>query len=277
MFSPTVSTERHVTARLGLSPHYTGSSHDPEVARKLGYRGALIPGAFLYGYMGQQALDAWGMDWVERGTIQTRFRRPAFDGDVLTVRAAPLRLTEHGSDVDMTICGTDGTVLATGAVGLPDRPAPVPDLSAYPLVQVNEGDAKRVIGGGALTEGTRLGTRGLVLTAEALAKSLDDFGETFEPYREQGIVHSGLLLRTGMGEAYAAFAFPTPVILVEAETQHLGTVRVGDRITSSGQVTRVYEHKGNHYFDSEQLLIANGRTPVARQRRAHIYAARTAA
>jgi hypothetical protein len=43
---------------------------------ELGFRGALILGAFVYGYMSRFAVATWGAAWMERGTIAARFRRP---------------------------------------------------------------------------------------------------------------------------------------------------------------------------------------------------------
>src|SRR5690606_38218693 len=54
-----------LTARLDQNPRYRGSSHDDAVARQLGYRAALIPGAFLYGHLTRLAVRRWGEDWLD--------------------------------------------------------------------------------------------------------------------------------------------------------------------------------------------------------------------
>ena len=77
-----------------------------------------------------------------------------------------------------------------------------------------------------------------------------------------------------MGDTNQSCRFPTPVIFVAAETQHLGLARPGDRLATSGVVTAIYERKGQHYFESEELLIADGVRPIARFQRTSIYAAR---
>jgi len=274
MFDTTRPTKTRVVAKLGTSAHYAGSTHDPETARKFGYRSALIPGAFLYGFMTQQAVAEWGMEWVQRGAVDARFRRPAFDGDELVLHASPLRRDATGWRVDMEIHDAEGHLVASGGVGLPVAAPPPPDMREHPILPI--GADRPSVAAGELVEGTRLGTRNLVLTAEAHAQSLADFGESWPSYTELGIAHSGLLLRISMGDANASRRFPTPVILVAAAAEHLGVVRTGDRLSTSGVVTSVYERKGNHYFDSEELLIANGRTPVARFHRTSIYAVRAA-
>ncbi len=275
MFSTTAGYDVQITARLGHNPRYRGSFHDPDTARQLGYRGALIPGAFLYGYMSRLAVEAWGMQWIERGSIEARFRKPVYDGEALLLRCAPLRLEDDVQTVAMSVLDSGGQEVASGGIGLPEQAFEMPDLAAYPILP--RGSDVEPVGPGELVEGFRLLTRNEEVTAEAHAQSLADFGETYAGYREQGIVHAGLLLRTCIGDANSSRRYPTPVILVAAAAQHLGVAHVRDRLAMSGKVTRSYERKGHHYFDSDELLIANRQRPIGYFRRTSIYAARLAA
>ncbi len=60
--------------------------HDDEVAQRLGFRGGLVPGVDVYAYLTHPPAAAWGIDWLERGTMQARFqparlrRAPGADG-----------------------------------------------------------------------------------------------------------------------------------------------------------------------------------------------------
>jgi acyl dehydratase len=267
--------ELRVVARLDASPRYAGSSHDPAVARTLGFRGALIPGAFVYGWMSRFAVATWGRAWLERGTIAARFRRPVYDGDALVVQASALRAEAGALVADMRVRNQAGEEVATGAVGLPDAAPVLPDLRHFPVLPI--ADPPPLVAPGALAAGTRLGTRDAVLTPDAFAASLDVFGEEHPLHRREGIVHAGCLLRVAMGDTNQSCRFPTPVIFVATETQHLGLARPGDRLATSGIVTAVHERKGQHYFASDELLIADGARPIAHFRRMSIYAARKVA
>ena len=61
--------ETTVEVLLDDSPAYDGSAHDNATARRMGYKAALIPGAFVYGHATRLAVDAWGMDWISRGSM----------------------------------------------------------------------------------------------------------------------------------------------------------------------------------------------------------------
>ncbi len=42
--------------------------HEDSVARKYGFRGGLVPGVTVYAYLVHPAVEAWGLDWLTRGT-----------------------------------------------------------------------------------------------------------------------------------------------------------------------------------------------------------------
>jgi hypothetical protein len=257
-----------VTARIDDNPRYKGSVHDNEVARRLGYRAALIPGAFVYGYVTRLAVQRWGMDWIARGQISTRFRRPVYDGDQLVVSCSEPERAADGLSADAVVTNQDGEEVLVGGIGLPDRRPEVPaSLPTFPLP-----DPKPKIAVGELRVGTPVGTRGAVLTEADVETSRAAFGETEPIYAREGLVHSGCLVRLTMGDTLQSFSFPIPVIFVSAEVQNFAPVHPGRRMSTSGVVTAVYERKGKHYFDSEEYLIADGLGVVARNRRVNLYA-----
>jgi hypothetical protein len=77
-----------------------------------------------------------------------------------------------------------------------------------------------------------------------------------------------------MHDATASYAKPTPGIHVSVTGEHFNIARVGDVLSTSGQIVRVFERKGSHYLEAEQLVVANHRTPIALFRRTSIYAVR---
>jgi hypothetical protein len=118
----------------------------------------------------------------------------------------------------------------------------------------------------------RLGSAETVLTEDLVGQSLADFHETEPIYRERGFIHSGCLVRKTMGDALANFSLPMPVIFAALEVQNLAPAPVGGRYATSAWITRVWEDRGRHYFESEEWLIADGNRPVARHLRRNLYA-----
>jgi hypothetical protein len=259
-----------VAIKLDDNPRYAGSSHDDATARKLGFRAALIPGAFIYGHVSRIAIDAWGMAWATRGAMGVRFRRPAYNGDALTVAASALARDAAGVRAEVTVRNAEGEDVAVGWIGLPDTAPEPPALSGLPILPLP--DPPPEVAAGAMPVGARIGTRNAILTADEVATSAAAFQETHPFYRETGIVHSGCPMRLAMGDTNHSFRFPAPVILTGIEAQHFGTMKPGARLATSGTIAGDHERKGRHYFDSDEVMIADGSRVAARYRRTQIYA-----
>src|SRR5580700_10392335 len=60
--------------------------HDDRVAAAYGFRGGLVPGVTVYGYMTPAAVYGLGRVWLERGAISVRFLAPFYQGDTVVTR-----------------------------------------------------------------------------------------------------------------------------------------------------------------------------------------------
>ena len=181
---------------LDDSPAYAGSAHDNATARRMGYKAALVPGAFVYGHVSRLAVDAWGMDWIARGSIGTRFRRPVYDGDRLTLRANELARTDDGVRADLQIINANGEEVVSGWIGLPDEVPTAPRVADLPMLP--RPDPPPVVTAGRMQVGSRVGTLQAVLGEADMRASLAAFDETHPIYARERVVHSGCLVRLAM-------------------------------------------------------------------------------
>ena len=53
--------------------------------------------------------------------------------------------------------------------------------------------------------------------------------------------------------------------------RNLGVARVGDTLGVRASVTKNYEHKGHKWVEIDALVLANGKTPIARVTHIAIY------
>lgn len=248
---------------------YRGSIHDDAVAQAQGFPAALVPGAFIYGHVSRLALQGWGEDWLHRGALSVRFRRPVFRGDRLTVAAGTLSSAGGMMQADVTVSNASDEVVAAGWVAMPEGvpPAP-PPVDRLPL-RTNEQRVEIVPGG--MAAGMPISSAERELSVELATRSRVAFGETEPIYAAKGIAHNGCLMRLAMFDTNACFRFPAPVILTEAGARTFAPVRIGQRIATRGKVLRVWERNGRHYFESEEWMLANGKV-AAVFRRTTIYA-----
>jgi hypothetical protein len=115
------------------APDSENKIHDDRVAAQYGFRGGLVPGVTVYGYMTVPVIE-FAPEWLERGSMQVRFLEPFYDGDQVIVRAeamddASIRVAAEREDG--VVCGV-GTAVLQAPVGLapdryPEHPLPRPD------------------------------------------------------------------------------------------------------------------------------------------------------
>jgi hypothetical protein len=263
--------KKEVVTSLRNRKRYAGSIHDGETASKYGYSSALVPGDHLYGFMSQVAVDAWGLDWLERGVISSRSRRPAYDNQKLRLSTSALNREADGAKIAVEISDWNGEVIAIGSIGLPDVAIAPPSLKDFPVMPAPAERPK--VHRGAMFAGQRLYTNSTEIDDERHRVALDEFQESWPKYSEERIVPAARLLRQALRDEVASYAYPTPSIFVSAATQHFGTARVGDVLTTSSILTDTSEHKGASYFECTTLVIANRTRVIAQIDRRTIYAA----
>ncbi|MEX2658599.1 MAG: hypothetical protein WD232_02805 [Acidimicrobiales bacterium] len=152
--------------------------HHDDVARRYGFRGGLVPGVDVYAYLTHPSAERWGLAWLERGRMEARFLKPAYDGDTVRVVAA-----DDGEDgLALEVLDPAGDVCATGRASLPDEPVTPPDPSAWPLADPPEREERPPAGPDSLAGGTVLGLAPHRFAADAAVGYLGDVRESLALY-----------------------------------------------------------------------------------------------
>jgi len=272
MINPETETTRTVNAMVGLDPHFNGSIHDDSSAREFGFQSALVPGPTVCSYMSHLFVEAWGEAWLRHGTMTARSRRPIYEGDTVIATATPIRSDDTGLSVDVVLRKADGEEAAFASGGMPRAIAPAPDLALFPH-RPHLAVTPTVTAGGH-KPGDFFRSTEKVYTQEVHDDYLAKASETLPIFHKDKVMHPGFMLGFTMREAIASYIKPTPGIHVSVIAQHFNLAHVGDTVSTSGQIIRVFEKKGSHYMESDQLVIANHKTPIALFRRTSIYAVR---
>jgi acyl dehydratase len=234
--------------------------HDDAVARRLGFRGGLVPGVDVYAYLCHLPAAHWGQEWLARGTISARFDAPVYDGDDVVVTATPV----DDAALDLVLDTTARCARATAA--LPAAyPAPV-DPARWPA---GDPPSDPPPASAAALSAAPLGRLLATFHADRAVEYLDDIREDLPLFRVEGLAHPGWLLR------FANYVLSTsvrlgPWIHVESTTQLLDVVRDGDELETRALVTDVRERKGHHFVDLDVLQLV-GEHPVARHAHTAIY------
>ncbi|NOG72761.1 hypothetical protein [Roseicella sp. DB1501] len=241
---------RYEVRAHNLSAQSENKIHDDSVARRFGFRGALVPGVEVYAYACHPAVQRWGRAWLERGTAECRFLSPVHDEELVEVEAEA-----DGEGLALTVRRGE-TVCATGRADLPAAtpPAESPEGKAPPW---RAPPAERPPASEAsLAPGAILGTAPLEVTPEAAAAYLAAVRETDPLYAEAGLVHPGMVLRL-CNQALVQNVVLGPWIHTGSRVRNRAAARLGDSLVARARVTANAERKG-HKIVELAVLVTNG-------------------
>jgi hypothetical protein len=111
-------------------PESENRIHSDEVARSYGFQGALVPGVTVTAYLCHPALEAWGMDWLERGHARAVVSTPLYDRKRFQVELRNVSASAY----DGVLIDEAGTRCATGRVELPETVPTPPSMRDDPRI-----------------------------------------------------------------------------------------------------------------------------------------------
>jgi acyl dehydratase len=248
-----VSVERYRVRAHNTATDSTNKIHDDTVARRLGFRGGLVPGVDVFAYLCHLPAREWGRAWLERGTIAARFGSPVYDGDEVEVDA-----TGDGGELRLELRDPAGAVCATADATRPDGATPPPDPADWPRAAL---PGERPDATPSTLRDATFGCVEATFRADRAGQYLDDVRERLPLFRDRGPAHPGWLLRFA-NTVLAANVRLGPWIHVASAVRYHGTVEDGDRVETRAVVTDVRERKGHRLVDLSVLQTVAER-PVA--------------
>ena len=218
--------------------------------------------------MTRPALDALGSAWLERGTISTRFLKPFYQDQLVTVRTMVTSADESGVTIELTAVNEAGETCAIGC-SLPSTAPILPVLDEVPVAPRTE--QRLPVSRDVLAEMSTLGT--IVSSPEAIkadAKFLDEIKDDHPAYRGDGaVLHPGYLIRFANTVLSQAVQLG-PWIHVSSDVHHFSTVRAGEGFATRARITELFERKG-HKFVTLDVLQVSGDRPISRNTHTAIY------
>lgn len=252
------------SVRYDVVAHNTATAssnriHDDAVARRYGFRGGLVPGVDVYAYMTRPVVERWGVDWLQNGTLRTRFLSPVYDREPVAVTA----IAEPDGDqpsLTVEVRGEAGRLCAAGratrpsgsddaAVPIPSRPAAAPP----PAGDLPEASPESLAVGTILT----LPAHTFAFDPE-MADYLDDVRDDLRIYGERRVAHPGWLLRHA-NRVLASNVRLGPWIHVESHVRHHDVLREHEPLETHAVVTREWASKGHRFVALDVDLVADGR------------------
>ena len=173
------------------------SVHSDDVARSLGFAGALVAGRALYSHLLHPLLERYGEALLARGRCEVTFLKPAYEGDPLTIRTTQAAEQAEARAVAAHAENGEGVAVARLSADLP-RPFPRP----RPLASVQTAEAPAPFSGEksegswqAIEPGRPLAAHPWRPTQAENAAWCEEIGETLPLFREGASppLHPGLV------------------------------------------------------------------------------------
>jgi acyl dehydratase len=244
------------------SSHSENKIHDDDVARRYGFRGALVPGVTVYAYLTEPLVAAFGSAWLERGTAAVRFHKPVLDSEELHVTGGVTARAPGGATATVTGATAAEPQAATLSASLPaGSPTPV-NLALYrqrPLPEPRPDVTREHL---LALDG--LGTPVNRFDEAAAAEWLERVTDPLPIYRgRDGWVHPAFFLDQA-NKALRQNVRLGPWIHAGSVIRHLGGARVGETLATRGRVRSVFEKKGREFVELDLVIVAGDRPrPVA--------------
>ena len=237
--------------------------HEDSVARQYGFAGGLVPGVTVFAYLTWPAVERWGVDWLDRGSISARFAAPVYDGETVEIHC-----DVHDGVLQIEARNPNGEVCATATASLPDAPARPFTAADFPTIALPPPDTRPLASEDVLRS-VPLGVVERRWHADKATGYLDLVSDELPVYRDPPVAHPGWLVRAANAVLSQSVRLG-PWIHVSSECQYHGRVTDGDVVTTKARVTDVFERKG-HRFVAMDVLMAVGERPVLSVHHTAIY------
>ncbi len=231
------------------APDSENRIHDDRVAAAYGFRGGLVPGVTVYGYMVPAILEQFGHDWLERGAIRVKFVAPCYEGQIVVTGCDGATATAELEDA--TLCAS-ATVTVNDAAG-EDEPWTREVCPVHPLPDPEQ---RPVASSETIVPGKVLGT---------LRRTLEAHDDSAVPERLLHLANDILVQNFKM----------SPWIHTGSEVRHHRMPARDHEITVTGRILDCFERKGRRFAVAGLFLLqAEGSPegePVASIRHTFIY------
>lgn len=223
--------------------------HSDDVARRLGFKGALVPGVAVYGHLTYPLVQRFGEDWLGQSHGSVRFFKPAYHEDALTIT-----LKESGDRFQVNCHNAEGVLLATLDSSGPEAP-PLPETQDK--FKVTPKDSSRPdMTWDTVVENQPFSEWHLQMTEDGNRTYTEQISDPLDLYRF--VVHPHWLLSTANRALTREYIMPA-WIHVGSETRFHSLVRIGDTLTVNAVPLEKWERKGHQFI---RLYLAYHREEV---------------
>lgn len=211
--------------------------HDNRVAAEYGFRGGLVPGVTIYGYMTKPITDRFGSEWLHRGAMDVRFFEPFYEGEEVALLVTDLPEARVKVEAAARASAT-AWIEADTSTGFPGEHQRRKQVASRETIQ----------------PGMPLGTleKTLDLSKPGVSAPLDAF---IGPER---FAHPAIMLSLANELLMHNYTLG-PWIHSSSEVRNSQAARDGEHVQVRGKIAEAYERKGHEFVVLDVAIVSGDR------------------
>ncbi len=235
-------------------PESENRIHSDEVARRYGFQGGLVPGVTVTAYLCHPAIDAWGLDWLERGRARAVVGTPLYDGKRFRVELD----NATASAYDAELLDEAGTRCATASVELPETLPTPPAMRGDP--HIGEGFQRPRASREVMEELRERGMHAMrarwdVDGSAKITGYLRNTSEMPKPVQPEGDGYANPAFVLGLTN----WVLGSNVIMeawlhLQTESQHYRAIPRGSELVVESAIADLFEKKGHEFIDLDVAI-----------------------
>lgn len=250
------------------APRPENPIHSTDTARAHGFRGALVGGIHVYGWTTGAFLEVLGDTWLETGWVEVSFRKPTYDGDMMTVNINHNEFTVTNSAADVCLQGKVGESKA-------------PWFDDISVTCWNPGEPPVQSPSTLTLENAPVGKSLRPMTVPLSAHDHQDFVATTladeNPlYRGNNArCHPAWLAGRLIYLLHHSYEYG-PAVHTASRIQHLAPATVDQAFTVTGFCQDAFDKRGHHFIVNDGSIWSEDKTELVRLRHTAIFKLRSA-
>lgn len=228
--------------------------HSDAMAKAYGYRGGLVPGVVVSGYLMNPAVLTWGKEWLDRGQAKVVVAKPLYDGASFEVCVSDATDESYSAE----LVDAEGTICATAKVNLNPPPAPIPVMRGDALLTKDE-----QLPPAELEQMQRLqnmGMKALGITwheRHSMSSFLKAPGEMpgIHQLKSGGFAHGAFMLGI-TNWVLAGNAYMNPWVHLQTTSRFYQAVEFGTKLVAECEITDLFGRKGHEFVDVRVHVFA---------------------
>jgi hypothetical protein len=251
-------------------PESENRIHSDEIARRHGFQGGLVPGVTVTAYLCHPAVDAWGMDWLERGRARAAVSTPLYDRKRFRVELTNASARAY----DAVLTDEDGTRCATASAELPESVSAPPSMRGDP--RIGEGFRRPSASREVMQELRERGMHALYVRwnkAAEITGYLRNTSEMPELLRPDGGGYANPAFSLGLTNwALVGNVRIEAWLHLQTESQNYRPIRRDSELLVESAIANLFEKKGHEFVDLDvAAYLLDTQEPVMSARLRAIY------